>query len=158
MRRAILPLVVLVAAACQPGAVPLSDDDVAAIRSLGTSYAEASVAGDAEGMAAVYTHDAIEMPPNRPVTVGKDAIRAGYVAGLETGATSTEFTVTSVEIDGVDGLAFDRGTWTWSGTAPGTTATLTDTGQYISIVRQQEDGSWLWSATIWNSDTPLPQP
>jgi uncharacterized protein (TIGR02246 family) len=143
--------------ACQPSAGPLSEEDVASIRSLGAAYAAANLAKDADAVAAVYAEDAIEMPPNEPATMGRSAIRDRYAQGLELGGETLEFTVSSVEIDGSEGLAFDRGTWTWTGTPPGMTEPITESGKHISIARRQEDGSWLWTAVIWNSDTPLPQ-
>ena len=144
--------------ACQPAAAPLSDVDIAAIRDLGTAYAEANLAKDADAVAALYAEDAIEMPPNEPATVGRAAIRDRYAAGLELGGEAREFTLTSVEIDGMGGLAYERGTWTWTGVPPGMTEPITDTGKYIAIARRQEDGAWLWTAVTWNSDLPLPQP
>jgi len=159
MRRLVLTAFVLTfLAACQPAAVPLSDEDIAAIRSLGTSYAQANLANDADAVAAVYATDAIEMPPNEPASVGSAAIRDRYAGSFELGVQTSEFTLTAVEIDGMDGLAFDRGTWAWIGIPPGMTEPITENGKYISIVRRQEDGTWLWTSTIWNSDTPLPQP
>jgi hypothetical protein len=34
---------------------------------------------------------------------------------------------------------------------------MTDSGKYMAIARRQEDGAWLWTAVIWNSDLPLPE-
>ena len=158
MRRMILPLMLLVAAASQPAAAQLSDEDVAAIKSLGTSYTQAELAKDVDAMAALLADDAILMPPNEPAIVGKEAIKARAASAFELGMEASEFTITSVEIDGVDGLAFDRGTWSWTGVPPGMTEPMTDTGKYVHILRRQEDGSWLIAVDIWNSDTPLPEP
>ena len=158
MRTLLAVPLLLVAVACQPGAAPLSDQDVAAIRSLDESYAQAVLAMDADAVAALYAEDAIEMPPNEPATVGKEAIRERYAGAFQLGMASSEFTITSADIDGMDGLAYDRGTWTWTGTPPGMTEPVTETGKQVVIARRQEDGSWLWTAVIWNSDLPLPQP
>ncbi len=158
MRPMLLSLAVLVAAACQAGPAPLTDADIAAVQSLGDAYAQANLANDADAVAALYAVDAIEMPPQMPATVGRDAIRAKYASGFEAGMESTDFTVTSVEIDGMDGLAYDRGTWSWTGVPPGMTEPTTDVGKYLVIARRQEDGSWVWTAGIWNSDLPLRQP
>ena len=158
MRRTMLPLIALAAAACQPAALPLSDEDIAAIRSLGTTYAQANLAMDADAVAALYVEDAIEMPPNLPARMGRDEIREAYASWFAAGVASTEFTLTSVHIDGVDGLAYDRGTWTWTGVPPGATESITETGKHLMIARRQDDGSWRWTAGIWNSDMPLPAP
>ena len=98
------------------------------------------------------------MPPNMPSSVGRDAIRANWAAGFEAGVEASAFTLTSAATDGVGGLAYDRGTYAWTGTAPGMTEPMTDSGKYVSIARRQDDGSWLYVAVIWNSDLPIPQP
>jgi len=147
---ALLGLVV----ACQPGAAPLTDADVATIRALGDVYVEAVIAADADAVAESYADDATEMPPNEPAVTGREAIREKYVAGFSYGVSSVEFTMTSQEIDGLGCLAYDRGTWTWSGVLPGMTEPVSDTGKYLSIVRRQDDGTWLYTDVIWNSDTP----
>ena len=156
MRRIVLAAFALtVLAACQPEVGPLSDEDAAAVRNLGTSYAQAVLAGDADAVAALYTENATEMPPDMPAREGRAAIRAAYEA--EAGVVE-EFTLTSVEIDGRAELAFDRGTWSWTGVVVDTAEAVTLTGKYVSIARKQGDGSWFWAAAIWNSDAPLPQP
>jgi uncharacterized protein (TIGR02246 family) len=144
--------------ACQPATVPLSDEDVTAIRELASSYAAANLAADADAVAALFAEDAIEMPPNEPATQGRAAIRERYAGYFAIEAETTSFEVTPVEIDGMDDLAFDRGTWSWAGIPPGMTESTTDTGKYLAISRRQADSSWLWSAVIWNSDLPLPEP
>ncbi len=156
MRHMILPFVLFGAVACQPSAAPLTDEDVTAIRSLGASYAQAVLAGDMDAVVALYAEDAVEMPPNMAARSGKEAIRAAYVSEAGSGPMAGEFALTSVEIDGSGDLAFDRGTFSWTGTPPGMTEPMTETGKYLCIVRRQEGGSWLWSSVIWNSDNPAP--
>lgn len=150
----ILPLVVLAASACQPAAVQLSEDDMAAIRELGTSYARANLAKDADAVVAVYADDAMEMPPNEATTVGKAAIRARYASWFQADVASIEFTITPAEIAGANGLAYARGTWTWTGVPPGMTEPVSEAGKHLAIARRQEDGSWLWTVAMWNSDPP----
>ena len=157
MGRTILPLTLLVAA-CQPAAAPLSDDDVAAIRNLGPRYSQAAMAQDVDAAVALYTDDAVIMPADAPVVVGKEAIREFIAAAFASEAVTTEFVFTSVQIDGVGDLAFDRGTWTWTGTVPGASAPVTEVGKYVVIVRRQADGSWLTTVDTWNSDTAAAGP
>lgn len=140
-------------AACESEAGPLSPEDSAAVRQLGVTYAQAVLTGNVDAVVALYTEDAVEMPPNTPVRMGLTAIRAGYEG--EQGIAQA-FTVTSAEIDGRGDLAYDRGTWSWTGMMEGMTEPITETGKYVAIAREQEDDSWLWHVVIWNSDTPLP--
>jgi ketosteroid isomerase-like protein len=139
--------------ACQPAARPLSSADAAAVRGLGVSYAQAVLAKNADGVAALYATDAVEMPPNEPARVGKTAIRTAYANSGEASA----FTVTSAQVDGRDDLAYDRGTWSWTGKLPGSTQPSTLTGKYLAIARRQLDSTWLWTAVIWNDDVQLPR-
>jgi ketosteroid isomerase-like protein len=141
----------VLAVACKPAAAPLSDTDIAAVKQLGQSYAQAVLAGNADSVVALYAEDAVEMPPNRPVRVGKAAIKAGYGVG-----GTSAFAITSAQIDGRSDLAFDRGTWSWTGMMPGQTEPTSESGSYLVIARRQAGGSWLWTDVIWNSDTPLP--
>jgi ketosteroid isomerase-like protein len=135
MRCIILPLILLVAVACQPGVGPLTDEDVAALRDLGQTYVRGFSANDAGTVAAVYAEGAVEMPPNIPARDGVDAIRAAYASYFEAGAETVEFTIRE----------------------GGRTEPVTQTGKYLSIARRQEDGSWRYAAMIWNSDQPLEQ-
>jgi uncharacterized protein (TIGR02246 family) len=145
---------VLLATGCYPAAGPLSDEDVAAITALGQQYVEASLAGDAAGIAAVYAEDATEMPPAMVATEGRTAIGARYAAGTE--PLPTTFTITHTEIVGFGDLAYDMGTWAATGEVEGMDP-IEISGKYICIVERQADGSWLWKRVIWNHDMPIPE-
>jgi ketosteroid isomerase-like protein len=154
MRRSVLAFVFLLAG-CAPGTTLLTEEDVASVRELGQSYARGFSTGDAATVAAVYADGAVEIPPNFPIRDGVAAIRSAYEAYFQAGAETVEFDMTAVEIDGYDGLAFDRGTWSWTGREGAGMDLVTQTGSYLSIARRRPDGTWRYSAMIWNSDTPL---
>ena len=158
MRRMILPLILLIAPACRPAAAPLSEADVAELRRLDTVYANAILAEDADAIAAIYAEDAVEMPPNAPANVGRAAIRAWYATAVFPAAGYGDFRIPPGEIDGANGLAFNRGSYAFTTVPPGMTEPVTTTGKYLVIARKQADGSWLWSADIWNADAPQPAP
>jgi len=149
MRRFVLAAFTLILlGGCQPQAGTLTDEDVSAIRDLAMSYAQGVITGNADVVAAVYAEDATEMPPQHPANQGREAIRAAY------GAATESFTITPVVIDGLGGLAYDRGVWSYSPTVADTTAEVT--GGYLCIARKQKHGSWLWTDVIWNTDAPAP--
>ena len=150
MRRLILAAAALtVLAACQTPNTNLTDEDIAEITNIATAYTQATRAGDADAVAALYTEDAVEMPGNQPARVGRAAIRATY-GGLN------DLEVNMTELDGRDGVAYERGTWTQS--VPVADTTVGMTGKYLVILRKQADGSWLRTHAIWNTDAPIPQP
>ena len=150
----VLAALALTITACQPQAGPLSAEDEAAIRDGAQSFVRAALAGDWAAAAATFTEDAIRMPPNAPIVEGRAAIQADEE---ESGAVLEDLTLTSVEIDGRDGLSYERGTYSITYTVPGIPEPMRDTGKYIAILRKQPDGSWLFAIDIWNSDLPLPE-
>ncbi len=86
---------------------PLSDEDIAAIRAGHEAWVQVLLAGDWAAAAAWLTEDAVWMPPNNTVVRGRAAIEAR----LAERPAVTASTVTLVEIDGRDGLAYDRHTY-----------------------------------------------
>ena len=89
------------------------------------------------------------MPPNQPAVVGRPAIRDFNATFPPVSA----FSLTNQVIDGVGDLAYVRGRYRMTlaieGSAP-------DSGKYIEIRGRQADGSWKFTADIFNSDLPLP--
>jgi len=157
MRRLILPVMLIVVAACQePGVAPLTDEDIAALGALRAAYVQGALSGDADAQAAQFAEDAIYYPPDTPALQGRAAIRAAAAAEAP-GMTVQDFTITSLEVDGYGDLAFDRGTWTDTIVIEGMAEAITMTGSYIAIARKQADGSWLWTSCIAGTDAPMPQ-
>ena len=107
----------------------------------------------AAAMLAVYADDVVEMPPNMPLRSGKAAAEAA--ASADTSPQPSTFSLTSAETEGVGDLAYDRGSYSFSMSMEGMPEPMTDTGKYIVLLRRQADGSWLMTATIWNSDLPV---
>jgi uncharacterized protein (TIGR02246 family) len=146
----------IVATACQPPAqqepAGLSAEDVAAIERLFDTHVELVMAGDIDAIAAMYTEDAAQMPPNSPSVYGREAIRDWFA----TFPPVTEYTFTPIEIDGRDGLAYARGAYSITLQMEGVEEPVTDTGKNLGIWKKQPDGSWLIHAGTWNSDNPLP--
>lgn len=140
--------------ACQPPAqepAGLSEEDVAAIRAVPQSYAEAVLVSDWAAVASHYTEDAVRLPPNALLIEGRAAIQAAY-EGLP--RTFTEFSSTPLEIDGRGDLAYARGTATLTFAVEGVPEPVSDTVKYLEILRKQPDGAWLITHICWNSDQP----
>ena len=51
-----------------------TSSDEAAVKQVADDYVKATLAGDAKAIAALYTEDAVEMPPNVPSVKGRAAI------------------------------------------------------------------------------------
>lgn len=131
----------------------LSDEDVAAIKASTEAYVQAVSSKDWIAVAALYTEDAVFMPPNQTIVQGREAIQTW----MEAFPISTEFNLMAVEIDGHGDLAFVRGTLSITMASEGAPEPIKETGKYIEIRRKQQDGSWLIAIDIFNSDLPLPE-
>ncbi len=148
--------VAAVLSSCQPGVGALSDVDVAAIRDLGErEIVEALLAEDWDRFVATFTEDAIRMPPNEPLHQGREAIRDWAETNWGP-LTVTEFTQTMSGIEGQGDLAYVRGSYSATSEVPGLVEPVSDVGKVVAILRKQDDGRWLLSVVIYNSDLPLP--
>ena len=131
----------------------LSEADRTAIRKAGETDLMMMIAKDWKGDLALYTEDAIQLPPNQAALQGKAAIQAWY----EAFPPFSNFQEQSLEIEGQADLAYDRGTYSMTVTPPGA-APIEDRGKYLTIYRKQADGSWKIARVMFNSDLPLPAP
>lgn len=97
--------------------------------------------GDAERCAALCTEDAVMMPPNAPPIEGRDAIERHFAKlGPD---SSVAAKVIKLEVAG--GLAYQLSRVSWG---PKGKAKYTDS---LDVFQRQDDGSWLFAASVWNS-------
>jgi ketosteroid isomerase-like protein len=131
----------------------LSTADQAMIHQAQENDVKLTNAQDWNGDLALYTEDAILMPPNLPVVQGKGPIQAWMQAYPPISNLQEQ----SLEIEGEGNLAYDRGTYSMTVNhvaAP----SVEDHGKYLTIWRKQAGGLWKISRAIFNSDLPLPAP
>lgn len=134
----------------------LSDGDLAAIRELsGPKATEILMAEDWAGFAAVFTEDAVRMPPNEPAHEGRATIEAWATSNWDP-LTMIEYSQEALEIDGAGDVAFARFSYSAVAEVPGMPEPIAEVGKGIVILRKQPDGSWLISHSIYNSDERLP--
>ena len=133
-----------------PGQVEIE----AALNSANDAFVSAFNAGDAAAIAALFTDDGVQMPPNDPAASGKEAIQASYQSSFD--QFTFEFAVSQVEAEGAGEWAFARGTYTIKLTPKADGKAIEDSGKYMNVWARQADGSWKIARHIWNSDQPLP--
>ena len=111
--------------------------------------------GDAEMFVRCFHPDGIQMPPNQPVNIGIEHIRA-WIAGFM-GAFETEFTLDpqDVEFAGHD-VAIERGAYEIRIGPRASGESQREAGKYITTWGRAADGSWLMTRDIWSSDGPPP--
>lgn len=126
--------------------------DAEAVRGLIGRFHEAFEGGDVDSLVAIYTADAVVLPPGGAVQVGSAAIRASFQDAF------AQYTLTSTHaIDEVEVL----GDWGFVRWTSQTNLTPKDGGdptlvssRGISIARRQADGGWKIARDIWNHDAP----
>ncbi len=107
--------VLLVLSACAPAAPPAADTaaDEAALKAATLSWLEAYNAGDVEKIVALYTEDAVLMPPHAPVANGHAAIRAFLTADTAGAKAAGIKLVPGTSTAGVSGdTGWESGTFT----------------------------------------------
>ena len=128
----------------------------AAIRQVADAYVKATLAGDAKAIAALYTEDAVEMPPNVPSVRGRAAIEQ-YYTKLFSGDTKVgQFALTHLESRAAGDTGYDVGTYKQSMNPPGQTSATSDTGKYVVVLRRIQ-GAWKVAYAIYNSDQAPPR-
>jgi uncharacterized protein (TIGR02246 family) len=135
----------------------LTEADRKRITEVEEAYAKGVMAKDPSAAAAVFTEDAIFLDPNSKTVRGRGEIERFFQA-LFAGQTVTGFSLTPVEVFGVDGLAYEVGTWRLSVNPPEGTSPLSQAGSYVFALKKQSDGSWKIAVDIGNSSQPSATP
>ena len=116
----------------------------AALKEMTPKWQAAFNAGDAAGVAALYTKDGVLLPPNSAPVEGREAITAFWAAILETGTTGE---LTPQQMYGMGENAAEVGMFVLTG-ADGSHL---DHGHY-TLVYEMVDGEWQIASDMWNSD------
>lgn len=133
------------------GAAPGSRSDVEAqqdIQDMHSALLKAYNAKDASGIAALYTDDAVLMPPNLATVKSKIAVGDFMRQMLVPPMSGMLLNYTETNVCGDN--AYSYGYYTVLG-ANGVTV---DRGKFVEILRN--DGGWKISRDIWNSDMVAP--
>ena len=122
------------------------------IRKVADAYVKATLAGDARAVAALYTEDAVEMPPNQPAARGRAAIEAYYQKQFSDPSVKfSDFTLNHLETTAAGEVGYDVGTYKQAMTMQGKPAT--DSGKY-AVILKKVGGEWKVAYAIYNSDQP----
>jgi uncharacterized protein (TIGR02246 family) len=129
----------------------------AAISRVADDYVKATLAGDAKAVAALYTEDAVEMPPNQPLIKGRAAIQQYYEKVFASGTRIGRFTLDHLETRAMGDAGYDVGTYQQNLTPSGAGAALDDSGKYVVILKRAS-GAWKVAYAIYSSDRPMEAP
>lgn len=140
----LLSLALIAVAGCAPRSEDIPEDVIA-------GWEKAYNNGDAAGVAAIYSEDAILMAPNAPAVQGRAAIAQFMQEGMAQGPS-----LISIKTD----ESFTRGD---DGVRRGTYRVTTKEGQEIEVGKYVElwkknAGKWELRVDIWNADAPPAAP
>jgi uncharacterized protein (TIGR02246 family) len=135
-----------------PPAETMAPADPAPINDLRARFAAAYSAGDAAGVAELYTDDAVSMPDHHTAIVGKAAIQQ-YLQGIFAQYTAN-LTITPGDTEITGDLAHEHGTFSTTVTPKAGGNAMTDNGNYLVVLKRQADGSWKIHHDIDNSSNP----
>jgi len=129
------------AAKADPGVVKLAD-----------TYVKAFLAGDPKAVAALYTEDAVEMPPNQPLIKGRAAIEQYYAKFFADGSKMSAFTLEHLEAVSSGMVGYDVGTYRQTVTFKDGKA-VNETGKY-TVIAKKSGADWKVAYAIYNGDQP----
>jgi len=123
----------------------------ASVRQVFGDYVANVIAGNADRWLTLWDASVVQLPPDAPMVVGKDAlarkVRAGFAPGV---CADMKITIQEVKTSGE--LAFARGvfTKTMSKSAGGGGVD----GKFLTVFKRQTDGSWKIFRDCFNSNVP----
>ncbi len=138
--------------ACAPPAAEWTDEDRAAITAMGDRYLQALVDDDGTAFASLFVEDGIRLVNNGAVTRGRAAIQAA-LEGITSDFIS--FRTDNITIGGQGDLAYSWMDYDLTLVASDGAEPSIFYGRFLTVMRKQPDGSWLFVAVMFN---PRPSP
>lgn len=133
------------------GGIGSDAEALAAIGRVSRDFSARYMRGDAAGMAAIYTDDAVIFPPGRPAIRGRPALEEYW--RLAAGERIIDHRVTSDSVVLRGDIAYDYGTYVVRGERGGKPFGPTH-GKYVIVWREVAPGDWRMHLDIWNGSPP----
>jgi ketosteroid isomerase-like protein len=131
----------------------MSTTDETLINGMRKEFLRAYHAGDVAILAAFFSQNAVQLPPNEPAVLGREAIRTRYQAQFD--RFKCELAATTEELKVTGDWSFAWGFYQIKLTPKdGAAPSLQDNGKYLAIFGRDDDGSWKFARDMFNSDNP----
>lgn len=125
---------------------PAMAQDKATIQSLSDKFAQAFNAGDAAGVAALYTEEAVILPPGAEMMKGRTAIQAFWKGAAEQLGNGKLTTVDVKPLGGDRALEIGNFSFRTKASQP-----QEITGKYV-VVWEKVGADWKLATDIWNTN------
>ena len=151
----LVSLVLLPVLACAaPAPEGASEADRQQLAELREQEMGAFSAGDIEALLAIFTDDALLMPPNVPKVEGAEALRAWLEGLYEQVSIEGRYTHHALTLAG--DWAFEEVAFELTSTPVGGGEPMVEAGKGFHVYRRQPDGTWRIAIDVWNTDSPSP--
>jgi uncharacterized protein (TIGR02246 family) len=117
-------------------------------------FSAALTSGDGDGAAAVYVEDAFLLPPTGNAISGRDAIARFWRSGIEIGLRAVE--LETVGLTDAGGVFYEHGRYRML-LALAAGGSNVETGAYIVVHVQVDDGSWCWAGNAFGTAAEIPE-
>jgi len=155
-----LGLLLVVASCAAPAKMPEAAVDPAALRDAiqgrEREWSAAYLAGNASGVAAMYTEDAATIQASGDWTRGRDGITKFYQAQFDTLAVTAREDITE-EVTPAGDYAIEVGHYSFQGTNKVDKTPRSGAGRYMVLWRKDADGVWRLLRDI-GSEVPPKKP
>jgi uncharacterized protein (TIGR02246 family) len=123
-------------------------DPAAGIAESAAAFEAAFNGRDAQGVAALYTADAVVIPPGAPRAVGRGEIGTLWQSYIDNGVSDLDLVTTALDEQGDTATELGRFTLT----APdGSGGRVTAEGRYMVLWKLEPDGVWRLKWDGWNN-------
>ena len=112
----------------------------------------ATMAQDWDAVAPWYADDVIVLPDRQPMICGRDAYLADLRKEAEAGLKITAMQSEVTEVFAAADLIHEVGRYDITLEVPGVPQLINSTGKYVTIWREQPDGSLQVRLDTWNRD------
>lgn len=151
----LVALLGLVIGGCNPTSDSVEDSQTAneeAIRQTDLAWSAAQQTDGLEGVMPFYLDDAILLPPNNPMAIGKEAIREAS-ATIDVPGFSVSWKPKLVEVADSGEIGYAIGNFEGNSVdSEGNPVPVK--GKYVEIWKKQADGSWKVAVDMFSSDSP----
>jgi uncharacterized protein (TIGR02246 family) len=118
-----------------------------AIEKQAAAFSAAFNRGDVKAVAAMYTEDAIALPPDADLVRGRAAIEKLWADAMASGIKTIAFTVLDVQSSGDFAVETGRAVL---GVQPAGQPATSQTGKYVVVWKRGADRQWRLLRDIWN--------
>jgi uncharacterized protein (TIGR02246 family) len=153
MRRAIVITLAAALAASAPALAdtkpkaPTAAEAKAAIEAANAKFGEAYGKGDTTAVAALYTEDAMALPPGHDSVKGRKAIGEFWAQTRKDGVKGVK--LETLDVGAAGDMAYETGMATLTIEAEGKPP-ATAKAKYVVVWKRQGDGGWQLHRDIWN--------